>query len=86
MIHKADSLPAVMASLAGRFGDLRIMPVYARAGQPAIRIIVQGTKGSRAPVTIMPGFILHGDGNAFTAEAQAILKDGAALNLNNGQS
>jgi tRNA1(Val) A37 N6-methylase TrmN6 len=81
MIHKADSLPAVMACMAGRFGDLRIMPVYARARQPAIRIIIQGTKGSRAPITILPGFILHGDGNAFTPEAQAILKDGAALNF-----
>jgi tRNA1(Val) A37 N6-methylase TrmN6 len=81
MIHKAESLPAVMASLAGRFGDVRIMPVYARTGQPAIRVIVRGTKGSRAPITILPGFILHGDGNAFTAQAQAILKDGAALSL-----
>ena len=81
MIHKAESLPAVLSALGGRFGSLKILPIYAREGQPAIRVIVQGTKGSRAPMTLLPGFVLHSEGNSFTAAAQAILKDGAALSL-----
>ncbi|MGQ0673178.1 MAG: tRNA1(Val) (adenine(37)-N6)-methyltransferase [Hyphomicrobium sp.] len=81
MIHKAEALANVIGALAGRFGGLRILPIYPRAGQPANRVIVQGTKGSRAPLVILPGFILHGEGNAFTPAADAILRDGAALEL-----
>lgn len=81
MIHKAEALSAVMGAMTGRFGGLKILPVYARAGQPAIRIIVQGTKGSKAPITILPGFVLHGEGNAFTPAAEAILRHGGALDL-----
>ena len=81
MIHKADTLPAVLGALAGRFGAFKVLPVYPREGQAAIRVIVQGIKGSRAPLTLLPGLILHGDGNAFTPAAQAILRDGAGLAL-----
>ncbi len=81
MIHKAEALTSVIGALAGRFGNLRVLPIYPRLGQPANRIIVQGTKGSRAPLTILPGFILHGDGNAFTPQAEAIFRHGGALEL-----
>ncbi len=81
LIHKADALGLVLGAFAGRFGGLRILPIYARKGEPAIRVIVQGTKGSRAPLVILPGLVLHGEGNAFTPEAEAILRNGAALNL-----
>lgn len=81
MIHKAEALGAVLGAMAGRFGALKILPIYPRAGQPAIRIIVQGTKGSRGPTTILPGFTLHGEGNGFLPEAEAILRHGGALSL-----
>ena len=81
MIHKADALQAVLGALAGRFGAFKVLPVYAREGQAAIRVIVQGIKGSRAPLTLLPGLVLHGEGNAFTPAAQAILRDGAGLTL-----
>jgi tRNA1(Val) A37 N6-methylase TrmN6 len=70
-----------MGALSGRFGGLRILPVYPRSGAPAIRVIVQGTKGSRAPMTLLPGLVLHGEGNAFTPAADAILRSGSALSL-----
>lgn len=81
MIHKADALQAVLGALAGRFGAFKVLPVYPREGQAAIRVIVQGIKGSRAPLTLLPGLVLHGEGNGFTPAAQAILRDGAALLL-----
>ena len=81
MIHKADALQAVLGALAGRFGAFKILPIYARVGLPAIRVIVQGIKGSRAPLTLLPALILHGEGNAFTPAADAILRGGAQLTL-----
>lgn len=83
LIHKAEALSLVIGAFAGRFGGLRILPIYPRKGQAANRIIVQGTKGSRAPTVILPGFILHGEGNAFTPEAEAILRGGGGLDLEN---
>jgi tRNA1(Val) A37 N6-methylase TrmN6 len=80
MIHRADALGQVLAALDGRFGGLRVLPVYPRLGEPASRIIVQGVKGSRAPLSIQPGLVLHHpDGHSFAAPVQAILRDAAAL-------
>lgn len=81
MIHKAEALSLVCGALAGRFGGLRVLPIYPRVGAVANRVIVQGTKGSKAPLTILPGFILHGEGNAFTPAAEAILRHGGGLDL-----
>ncbi len=81
MIHKADALPRVLAGFDGRFGGLRILPIHPRPHQPAHRVIVCGVKGSRAPLTVMPSFILHADGEGFTSEANAIFRHGAALDL-----
>lgn len=79
MIHRAESLDLVLAALGRRFGGLDILPVHPRRGEPANRILVRGTKGSRAPLRLLPGFIVHADDGAYTNEAEAILRRGAAL-------
>lgn len=72
MIHRPDSLPDILEGCAGRMGGLALLPVYARADQPAIRLIVRGRKGSRAPLRLLPGLVLHQADGAFTARAEAI--------------
>ena len=79
LIHKAEALPAVLAAFAGRFGDLVVLPLHPRPGEPASRVLVQGIKGSRAPLVLMPGFVLHAEGQAFMPAAYRILRDGASL-------
>lgn len=81
MIHKAQSLPQILQTFENRFGALSVLPIYPRAGAPAIRVLVDAIKGSRAPLTIRPGLVLHGDGNAFRPEIDAILRGGAALTV-----
>jgi FkbM family methyltransferase len=81
LVHKADALAAILAAFGGRFGDVRVLPLHPREGEPASRVIVQGIKGSRAPMVLLPGFVLHGEGNAFTAGAQMVLRDGAGMPL-----
>jgi tRNA1(Val) A37 N6-methylase TrmN6 len=81
VIHKAEALGRLLAVLEGRFGALTVLPLHPRADAPAHRVLVQGIKGSRAPLSLLPGFILHDAGDAFTPEAQAILRDGAALTM-----
>lgn len=81
IVHRADSLGQLLDSMQNRFGDIRIAPLFPRGGAAASRILVQGFKGSKAPLQILPGMVLHGDGNAFTPEADAVLRDGAAFTL-----
>ena len=81
VIHKAEVLSRLLAAFDARFGGLQILPLHPRAAAPAHRIIMAGRKGSRAPLTLLAGFVLHGEDGAFTPQAQAILRGGAALRL-----
>jgi tRNA1(Val) A37 N6-methylase TrmN6 len=72
LIHRADRLDEVMRVCEGRFGGLRIRPVHPRGDAPAIRILLKGTKGSRAPLTLCPPLVLHGADGRFTPEAAAL--------------
>jgi FkbM family methyltransferase len=79
MIHKAEAISYVLAAYERRFGAIRILPIHARAGEPAIRVIVEGVKGSRAPVSIKAGLVLHGSDGKFLPGVQDVLRNGAAL-------
>ncbi len=81
VIHKAEALIRLLAALDRRFGALKVLPVQPRDLAPAHRIIVEGTKGSRALPILLPPFVLHGAGDAFVPAAQAILRAGAALSM-----
>jgi tRNA1(Val) A37 N6-methylase TrmN6 len=49
---------------------------------PATRILVQGRKGSRAPLSILPGLLLHAaTGHGFTPQAETVLRAAAALEM-----
>ena len=81
LIHRADRLDRILAAIDGRLGGLQILPLWPRAGHPAKRVIVQGRASSRAPLTLHAGLVLHEEGGAFTAAAEAILRHGAPLQL-----
>jgi tRNA1(Val) A37 N6-methylase TrmN6 len=73
LIHRADALGAILPALGGRFGGLEVLPLHAYATEPAIRVLVRGRKGSRAPLLLRPAFVLHEAGGAWTADANAVL-------------
>lgn len=80
MILRPVLLPEMLGALSGRFGAVHILPVRARQGEAAIRLVIRAEKGSRAGLELLPGLVLHaGIGRDFTAEAAAILDGKAAL-------
>jgi tRNA1(Val) A37 N6-methylase TrmN6 len=81
LIQRADALHDVLAAMDGRFGGARLLPLYPRANSAASRVLVQATKGSRAPLTLLPGIVLHNDDNGFRPEIEAILRHAAALEV-----
>lgn len=81
MIHRPDALPELLGLLEGRFGALRLLPVHPRRDVPAVRVIIQGLKGSRAPLSVLPGLVLHRSDNRPRPEIVDILRHGASLAL-----
>jgi tRNA1(Val) A37 N6-methylase TrmN6 len=81
LIHLPERLPDLLSLLEGRCGGVTIYPLFPTEGAPATRVIVQAKKASRAPLRLLPGLVLHGPGGAYTAEAEAVLREGAALEL-----
>ncbi|TGE02601.1 tRNA1(Val) (adenine(37)-N6)-methyltransferase [Methylobacterium nonmethylotrophicum] len=72
LIHRADALPACLDAMAGRFGALTVTPVQPRADAAAIRVLVAGVRGSRAPFTLAPALVLHGPDGRFTDRVEAM--------------
>jgi tRNA1(Val) A37 N6-methylase TrmN6 len=81
MIWRADGLAEVLNALQPRFGGIVVLPLHGRTGQPAIRVLIRATKGSGAPLVLMPGLCLNDRAGRPTAEAEAVLREGAALPL-----
>ena len=72
MIHRPDALAPILNTMEGRLGGLIVRSVHPRQDAPAIRILVGGQAGSKAPLQIQPALVLHNDAGPFTAEAEAL--------------
>lgn len=81
VIHRADRLDEILAGVRDRLGGLVVMPLWPRAGEPAKRVIVAGRRGSAAPLTLLPGLVLHRPDGRYTPAAEALLRGGLALPL-----
>lgn len=81
LIHKAEALPVLLSALADRFGALAVTPIHAYTDKLAIRILITGIKGNRAPLTLNPPLILHDPAGGFTPYVGRILRQGAPLTL-----
>lgn len=85
LIQRADRLDALITGLAGRAGDLTILPIAARAGHAAGRVLLTARKGARGPLRLLAPFIMHAadahhcDGEDLTPVASAVLREGASL-------
>ena len=78
-IIRADRLSEALARLPDR--GVSIFPLWPRAGEPAKRIILQAVKGSRAVSVLLPGLVLHDVDGSYALEADAVLRDGAAISI-----
>lgn len=80
IIYRPDYFHEIISSFDSKIGKLTVYPIWPRTGQNAVRLIIQAVKGSKSPCKVLPGIVLH-DNNGYTAEAEAILKHGGAINF-----
>jgi tRNA1(Val) A37 N6-methylase TrmN6 len=81
IVHRADRLDAILSLLHGKAGEIVILPLWPKAGKPAKRVILRARKGIRTGATLLPGLVLHAEDGKYTASAEAVLRDGAALDF-----
>jgi tRNA1(Val) A37 N6-methylase TrmN6 len=79
LVWRADGLADVLAALATDFGAITVLPVHPKPSAPAIRILVRAVKGNRAPLKLLPGFLLADADGKPSAQAEAVLRNGAEL-------
>ena len=80
LILPSAAVPACVAALAACHCPAEAMlPLWPMTGRPAKLVLLRGAKGGRSPFRVLPGLVLHRADGAFTLEADAILRDSAAL-------
>jgi tRNA1(Val) A37 N6-methylase TrmN6 len=82
LVHRAQRLGEILHALDGRLGGAEVLPIFPSTAAPASRVIVRARKGSRAPLALSRGLVLHpegGDGGKYTPEAEAILRGGEPI-------
>ena len=80
-IHRADRLEHLLTTFAGKLGNIGVFPLWSGPGKPANRLILRGRKNLHGALVLHSGIILHNAGGGYTPEAEAVLRDGQALDF-----
>lgn len=87
MIYRPEYLHRVLSAPAAGMGSWEIHPLAPRVGRPASLVILRARKDGRAPLKLAPPVLMHRgtrhevDGDDYTDQICAVLRDGAALIL-----
>ncbi|GEO85068.1 MULTISPECIES: tRNA1(Val) (adenine(37)-N6)-methyltransferase [Alphaproteobacteria] len=79
LIARPQSVAEIIDACGRRFGGLEVTPVYPRAGENAVRILVTAIKGSKARLNLRSPLLMHDDPTSH--KFSAFVDD-----LNNGRS
>ncbi len=79
IIHRADFTDKIIQAMGRKFGAVEVIPLYPRLGEEAKRVIIRAIKDRKTPARIHAGIILHEPDGAYTAQADAVLRDGGAI-------
>lgn len=87
LIHRVERVPELLRLLNGPAGAITLKPLVARTGRDAGRVIIRARKGAKtpfrllSPIVVHAGYAHHRDEDDFSLDATAILRDAAALDL-----
>ncbi|MBR9650736.1 tRNA1(Val) (adenine(37)-N6)-methyltransferase [Thalassovita aquimarina] len=84
-IQRVERLPELLCAMQARLGSLQLMPITPRQGRESQLFLIRGRKGGRAGFRLHAGILMHEgethqrDGESYTSEILAVLREGAAL-------
>jgi tRNA1Val (adenine37-N6)-methyltransferase len=79
VILRADRMKQALHALPD--SGLSVFPLWPKHDAPAKRVLIQLRRGTRAPLTLLPGLVLHQKDGRYTPEADAILRNAAAISF-----
>jgi len=85
VIQKADRLPDLLSACDNRLGAVCVLPLQPRVGRAASLVLLRARKGGRGAFRLLEPALLHQgerhlrDGDDYTAQIAAILRDGAGF-------
>ncbi len=59
LIHRAERLASILAALDGPAGDIEVLPISARPGHPAGRVLIRARKGRVSPLRLHAPLVVH---------------------------
>jgi tRNA1(Val) A37 N6-methylase TrmN6 len=76
LIHRAAELARLLVPLDRQAGEITVLPIASKSGEPARRVLVRARKGlKRGPLALLAPLVTHSDdGAARTEAAEAIVK------------
>jgi tRNA1(Val) A37 N6-methylase TrmN6 len=83
LIWRADGIAEALAALSKGFGSLAILPVHADARRPAIRVVIRGVKGGKAPARVLGSLMLNDESGLPNKEVAEMLSGKRVLPLAN---
>lgn len=81
VIYPASALDELLPAASKRLGGICLYFLGSGESQPASRVLLRGTLGSKAPLRVLPGMILHRPDGSYSPDAQAVLRNGAAISM-----
>jgi tRNA1(Val) A37 N6-methylase TrmN6 len=85
VIVRADRLGDTLAGLGSSMGSISILPIAARVGREAGRVVIRTRKGGRGDMRLLAPLILHdgpehtGDRDDHSPQAEAVFRRGEGL-------
>ncbi|MBW4090929.1 MAG: methyltransferase domain-containing protein [Proteobacteria bacterium] len=80
LVLTAAGVPEVVAAMAAAgIGGISLLALWPKPERAAKLVLLRGVKGGRGPFRLLPGLVLHHPAGGFTPAAEAVLRDGAAL-------
>ena len=76
LIHRAAELARLLVPLDRQAGEITVLPIASKTGEPARRVLVRARKGlKRGPLNLLPPLVTHTeDGAARTESAEAVVQ------------
>ncbi len=75
LVHRAADLARLLGPLDRQAGEITVLPVASKAGEPARRVLVRARKGlRRGALTLLPALVSHAADGTRTQAAQAMIE------------
>lgn len=86
-IHLAERLPDILGAMPHDLGSVEVLPISARLGRAPDRVLVRARKNGRGAFKLHAPLVMHqgekhlADGDSYTPQIRAVLRNGAALDF-----